>query len=205
MAKVRYWITTTPLGRPLAQAAIDLLGKGDQISFESWVPYPSLEVTKLFWVGWVGEQEVIDAVVAALLGLTGTRTRLGPVRPFDPSAATQAAVEAAYPLPNLGPPGGLIVSRKAALWLHYRDFLLGAFDDDGSPGLVGEDPPSEAASEATPVVTSRPQTKLALVRVRTEIEIGTDQTSPSGIPPSKAHAHARRPPPPSRAIDPRRS
>ncbi len=135
MAIERIWITATPSGRTLAQPVIDLAGLGGQISIESWTPYPSAEDAKLYWVGGNMEASILLALELAVLSVVGTRTRRGPVRPSSP-ALTRAQVQATYPIPNIGPPAGTVVSKKAALWLHYRDFGLGPFDDDGSPGIV---------------------------------------------------------------------
>ncbi len=143
MAVQRWWVTCTPAGRTLAQAAIDLAGLGDQVALESWVPYPAPENVKLYWIGWQGQETLWGQLLLALSGVVGLRHRRGPVRPTD-SAMSAEQLMSQFPLPNSGPLATVVVTRKAALTAHYRDFALGPFDDDGSPGAA---PASVVATE----------------------------------------------------------
>jgi hypothetical protein len=135
MAIKRIWVTCTPQGKDLVQAAIDLAGLGGEITPESWQAYPSLATPKAYWIGWQGEEAMLSTLETLILGILGARVRRGPIRPRDPQM-TRAQAEAGFPLPNIGPPSSTIMSLNAALWLHYRDFLLGTYDDIGLPNVV---------------------------------------------------------------------
>jgi hypothetical protein len=164
MAIKRLWATVTPAGKPLVQAAIDLAGYGGEIADSSWAPYPDLSgqgTVKLYWTGWQGDEVMHGLLGTLILGVTGAlgvlvgRVRQGPVRPSNPQL-TRAQAEAQFPLPNIGPPAGTIMSLNAAIWLHYRDFLLLPYDDIGLPNIIGS--PLEltarvAAGEAPAVAT----------------------------------------------------
>ncbi len=126
MAKVREWVTVTPLGRPLAQAAIDLAGLGGEVANESWVPFPSAQDVKLYWIGWQGEETLWGQLLLAIGAIVGVLHRRGPLRPNNP-AMTYAELIAQFPLPNSGPNPSVIVKLDAALGAHYRDFLIPDF------------------------------------------------------------------------------
>lgn len=150
MAKQRLWITVTPASKGLVQAAIDLAGFGDQIGDSpensSWVAYPSIADTKLYYTGGVWDTSIGDPLGVAILGVLGSRIRQGKLRSTTP-ALTQAQAQASFPLPNVGPPASTVVTQNCAMWLHYRDFLLGSFDEIGFPDAV-ESPPISAAALA---------------------------------------------------------
>lgn len=139
MANVRTWITVTPLGKSALQTALEVAGFGDQFSDEpgnsSWVPYPSAEDVKLYRAGWTGD-EVMAAGIETVVTLNVAQARWGRchLSQFHPSNMTLAALMATFPLPLSGPSVTTLRTQKANTGLHYRDFLLGAFDDDGSPG-----------------------------------------------------------------------
>jgi hypothetical protein len=141
MAIQRIWVTCTPAGRTLVQEAIDEQELDWEVTPESWQAYPSPENPRVYWVGWQGEEamrttlETLIASVVNILGALVARVRRGPVRFRDPQM-TRAQAEAGFPLPNIGPPSSTIMSLNAALWLHYRDFLLGPYDDIGLPNVV---------------------------------------------------------------------
>lgn len=152
MAKQRLWITATPAGKDLAQAAINLAGYGDQLTDDpansSWVAYPDIPNVKLYFAAGVWPEDVATLLGAVILGVVGTRIRRGKLRGTDP-ALTQEQAEASFPLPNLGPPGSTVVTQLAAMWLHYRDLAITPFDDPGVPDAHGKDgPPLEQAALA---------------------------------------------------------
>lgn len=136
MAIQRLTLTATPTGKDLAQAAINLAGLQEQVAESSWVPYPSPENPKLYWVSGSMETDLFDQLVLVLTSLLGVRVRTGQLRPSSP-ALTMAQAQTNFPVPNVGPPFATVVTIKCAKWLHYRDFgllALGGFDDDGAPG-----------------------------------------------------------------------
>jgi hypothetical protein len=137
MANLRTWITVTPAGLGQAQQALNNAGLEGEISLESWVAYPSIEDTKLFWVGLGALDATVLQVEATIDGLPGVHHYRGPLKPNQP-ALTFAQIQAQFPDPASGPSSTTIVTKKAALWAHYRDEGILPFDDDGSPGVAPE-------------------------------------------------------------------
>ncbi len=158
MAKQRLWITATPAGKDIAQAAINLAGYGDQIGDDpdnsSWVAYPDAGNVKLYYAAGVWDTTIATALGAVILGVLGTRIRVGKLRGTDP-ALTQAQCAASFPLPNIGPPADAVVTQLAAMWLHYRDFLISPFDNTGVPDVAPPLPDALLAKLVAQVSTAQ--------------------------------------------------
>lgn len=131
----KVYIAVTPAALTLAQAALDasqiLTGVGLQIV----TPYPTSGPVKMYFEAGNLDSTLVDAIALALAGIVGCRVQLGNARSIQ-AGMTMAQCQASFPLPLSGPLGTVECTKNAALWLAYRDFGLGAFDWDGTPGVV---------------------------------------------------------------------
>lgn len=135
MAIQKVYIACTPAAQPLVQAALDASQLLSGLGLQVVTPYPSSGPVKMLFEAGNFDSTIFDAIALALAGVVGARVQAGDPRSVN-GGMTMAQCQGNFPLPLSGPLPSVPVTRNAALWLAYRDLGLGAFDWDGSPGVI---------------------------------------------------------------------